>query len=96
MVIEGKEYEVSYSLRMYYTYELITNKTFIGGTLLSMSLLFFSALLSKYNDFQYTFDEFVDILDEDKTLLEKFVKFYMAEMEKINQETDKKKVKKKK
>ena len=46
VTIEGKEYEIKYSLRMYYTYEGITGTMFIGGTLLSISMLFFSVLVA--------------------------------------------------
>lgn len=96
IIIRDKEYEILYSLRMYYTYELIAGIAFTGGTLLSMSLLFFSAILSKYKDFSYTFDEFVDVLDEDNMLLEQFIEFYTTEMGKRNPESDKKKAKKEK
>ena len=95
MTIEGKEYEIKYSLRMYYTYEGITGTMFTGGTLLSISMLFFSALIANNENFPYTFDQFVGVLDEDNTLLSNFNDWLTRELEKCPAE-DKKKVPKKK
>ncbi|WP_293714430.1 hypothetical protein [uncultured Parabacteroides sp.] len=96
IVIDGKEYEIRYSLRMYYTYEGITGTMFTGGTLLSVSLLFYSALLASNDDFPYTFDQFVVILDEDNTPLDNFNNWLTGELEKRAPVEDKKKVPKKK
>lgn len=96
IVIDGKEYEIKYSLRMYYTYEGITGTMFTGGTLLSVSLLFYSALLASNDDFPYTFDQFVVILDEDNAPLDNFNCWLTAELEKRTPVEDKKKVPKKK
>lgn len=94
-IIEGKEYEVNYSLRMFYIYEGITGSIFTGGTLLSVSLLLYSALLAGNDGFPYTFDRFVDILDKDETLLDNFNNWLTEELEKRRQAEDKKKVPKK-
>lgn len=96
IVIENKEYEIKYSLRMYYTYEGITGTMFTGGTLLSVSLLFYSALLASNDDFPCTFAQLVSILDEDNTPLENFNDWLTAELEKRTPLEDKKKVPKKK
>lgn len=96
VTIEGKEYEIKYSLRMYYTYEGITGTMFTGGTLISVSLLLYSALLASNNDFLYTFDQFVGILDEDNTPLDNFNDWLTDELEKRTPVEDKKKVPKKK
>lgn len=96
VTIEGKEYEIKYSLRMYYTYEGITGTMFIGGTLLSISMLFFSVLVANNEDFPYTFDQLVNLLDEDNTPLNKFSDWLTGELEKRTPVEDKKKVPKKK
>lgn len=96
VVIKGKEYEIAYSLRMYYAYEGITGMMFTGGTLLSISILFYSALLAKNDGFPYTLDQFFDVLDEDQTLLDNFNKWLTTELEKRTPVEDKKKVPKKK
>lgn len=96
VIIKEKEYEVRYSLRMYYTYESITGTMFTGGTLLSVSFLFYSALLASNDDFPYTFDQLVGILDEDNTPLDNFNVWLAGELEKRTPVEDKKKVPKKK
>lgn len=96
VIIEGKEYEIKYSLRMYYTYEGITGTMFTGGTLLSISMLFFSALVANNENFPYTFDQLVGILDEDNVPLDNFNDWLTDELEKRTPVEDKKKVPKKK
>lgn len=96
IVIDGKEYEIKYSLRMYYTYEGITGTMFTGGTLLSVSLLFYSALLASNYDFPIEFDEFVNLLDEDETPLNAFNDWLTTELAKRRPVEDKKKAPKKK
>ena len=96
VTIEGKEYEIKYSLRMYYTYECITGTMFTGGTLISVSLLFYSALLASKDDFPCTFAQLVGFLDEDNTPLNKFRDWLTGELEKRTPVEDKKKVPKKK
>ena len=96
IVIDGKEYEIRYSLRMYYTYEGITGTMFTGGTLISVSLLLYSALLANNDDFPIEFDEFVNLLDKDVTPLNDFNDWLTTELEKRRPVEDKKKVPKKK
>lgn len=96
IIIENKEYELKYSLRMYYVYEGITGKAFAGGTLLSISLLLYSALLANNNDFPHTFDQLADILDKDETTLNNFADWLNLELEKRSFVGNKKKVPKEK
>lgn len=94
IVIENAEYEIKYSLRMYYIYESITGKAFEGNTIFSLSLLFFSALLANNKEFPYDFDQFVDVLDKDETPLNLFSEWFLSEMGKRAPDTDKKKAQK--
>ncbi len=96
IVFDGEEYEIRYSLRMYYTYEGITGSIFAGGTLLSVSILFYSALLASNDDFPYTFDQFVDVLDVNNTSLNAFNDWLTTELEKRRPVEDKKKIPRKK
>lgn len=96
VTIEGKEYEIKYSLRMYYTYEGITGTMFSGGTLLAISILFFSALLASNEEFPYTFEQLVTVLDDDNTPLNNFNGWLTAELEKRTYAEDKKKASEKK
>lgn len=95
IVIDGKEYEIKYSLRMYYTYEGITGTMFTGGTLLSVSLLFYSALLASNEEFPYTFEQLVTVLDDDNTPLNDFSDWLTVELEKRTPNDGKKKIPKK-
>lgn len=95
VTIEGKEYEIKYSLRMYYTYEGITGTMFSGGTLLAISILFFSALLASNEEFPYTFEQLVTLLDEDNAPLNDFSDWLTVELEKRTPNDGKKKIPKK-
>lgn len=95
VTIEGKEYEIKYSLRMYYTYEGITGTMFSGGTLLAISILFFSALLASNEEFPYTFEQLVTLLDEDNAPLNDFSDWLTVELEKRTPNDGKKKILKK-
>ncbi|WP_303141200.1 hypothetical protein [uncultured Parabacteroides sp.] len=82
VVINGKEYTIVYSFRMYYVYESITGEMFTGATLLSMTVLFYSALLANNEEFPLTLEQFIDALDEDDSLLGNFKMFLTNEIEK--------------
>ncbi len=84
VVIDGKEYAIAYSFRMYFMYERITGEAFKGGLLSSIAVLFYSALLANNEDFPLTFEQFVDALDENTSLLDEFNHFVAFHFERLN------------
>lgn len=80
--IKDIEYKLKYTLRALFIYERITGKSFKFEGLYSEYLLFFSILVANNENFTITFDEFIDICDEDPKLFETFREWFIAELEK--------------
>lgn len=80
--IKDIEYKLKYTLRALFIYERITGKSFQFEGLYSEYLLFFSTLVANNENFTITFDEFIDICDEDPKLFNEFRKWLVSELEK--------------
>ena len=89
--INDREYEIRYSLRMFFLYETITGEAYRGGTLYSNSVLLFSAIMAFNKDVDLTFEQFIDALDADESLLTTFNEYMTKEIENRSSH-DKKKV----
>ena len=80
--INNIEYKLKYTLRALFIYERITGKSFKFEGLYSEYLLFFSILVANNENFEITFDEFINICDEDPKLFNEFREWFIAELEK--------------
>lgn len=80
--INNIEYKLKYTLRALFIYERITGKSFKFEGLYSEYLLFFSTLVANNENFTITFDEFINICDEDPKLFNEFREWFIAELEK--------------
>lgn len=80
--IKDTEYKLKYTLRALFIYERITGKSFKFEGLYSEYLLFFSILVANNENFTITFDEFIDICDEDPKVFNEFREWFVAELEK--------------
>lgn len=87
MKIDGKEYKLKYTLRMFYLFEQVQTGSYAGG-IYGNCLLFYCCLKANNQGFEMDFEKFTDCLDDDPDLLEDFMKFLQT-----NQPKDKKKVK---
>lgn len=67
--INGKDYNIKYTIRSLFIFEQITGKSFEIKTLLDNYVFFYSMLLACNTDDVLTWDEFIDALDEDPTIL---------------------------
>ncbi len=67
--INGKDYKLKYTIRSLFIFEQITGRSFKIETMLDNYLFFYSMLLACNQDQPLTWDEFIDALDEDVTLL---------------------------
>lgn len=72
IVIKGEKFVLKYSLRVLFTFETIAKRPFEGRGLLDMYLLMYSSLLCYNDGFSMTFDEFIDICDEDPSIYKTF------------------------
>lgn len=101
--INKKEYILKYTLRALFIFEKITGTAFKFGLLHNEYVLMYSTLLANNSDdFEMSFDELIEICDEDSTIFEQYKKWLIKEIEKQIQfqdkedkEEDKKKIKKK-
>ena len=82
ITINNIEYKLKYTIRAFFIYERITNTPFKFEGLYSEYLLFFCILVANNESFQLTFDEFINICDEDPKLFTDFREWLFKELEK--------------
>lgn len=91
IVINNIEYNLKYTLRSLFIFEKITDNQFQGKQLIDYYLLFYSSLIANNSDtFKFTFDEFIELCDNDNSLFTQFIEFLNKEMNIQNQFVDKK------
>lgn len=66
--IKDKDYKIKQSIRSVFLWEQITGKAFETKTTLDNYLYFYCLLLANNDDFM-DWDEFIDTLDDDPTIL---------------------------
>lgn len=93
--IKEKEIELKYTIRALFIFEKIANKTFTTTSLTDMYLLFYSLIIANCPNIELTFDELIDLCDEDITLFTEFTTWLTSEFEKQAQFNEKKESKKK-
>ena len=69
ITINGKEYNLKYTLRALFIFEQITKKAFKIESLLDNYIFFYSLILANNKDNPIDWDEFINAMDEDSTLL---------------------------
>ena len=69
ITINGKEYNIKYTIRALFIFEQISGKSFKLESLLDNYLLFYSMLLACNNDNVLTWDEFIDAVDADPNIM---------------------------
>lgn len=84
MIINKKEYKLKYTFRALMLFEQITNKMFSIDTLTDELIFFYSLILANNPDNTPTYDEFIDAIDNDNSLMQQFHKFLSEEAEKRN------------
>lgn len=69
ITINGKEYNIKYTIRALFIFEQITGKAFEIKTTLDNYLFFYSMLLANNPDSLLDWDEFLDAMDNDTSLI---------------------------
>lgn len=88
--INGKPYQLKNTIRSLFIFEKIANKQFDGKNLIDYYILFYSNLLANNPDeFNLTFDEFIELNDQDMSLFNQFVEFITKSNQINNQLIDK-------
>lgn len=100
--IKDKDVILKYSFRSLMLFENIQNKSFTPSTTTDVLVFMYCVIMGSAKDLDFTFDEFLDMIDEDQTLVIKFSEWLTKEINKQNtlsaeekeEESDKKKLKK--
>lgn len=72
--INGKDYKIKYTIRALFIFERITGKAFMIQTVLDNYVLFYSILLANNPDCVISWDEFIDALDNNPSLIDELNK----------------------
>lgn len=70
--IKGKEYIIKYTIRALFIYEQITKKSFKVETLLDNYIFFYSIILANNKDNLLDWDDFLDAIDTDNSIIDTF------------------------
>lgn len=82
--IKDTKVELKYTLRALFLFEKIKGCAFSLNTLLDEYLFFYCLILANNKEIDMTFDDFIDVLDADITLMSKYKEFLQKEMERQN------------
>lgn len=67
--INGQEYKYKYSIRALFVFEKIAGKTFCLESTMDFFIFYYSMLLANNPDMTLSFDEFIDVCDEDPEVI---------------------------
>lgn len=82
--INGKEYNLKYSVRSLFLFEQITKKSFKIETLLDNYIFFYCIILANNKDNPIEWDDFIDAIDDDATLFSRMTEI-IAKQQKKNE-----------
>lgn len=81
ILINGKEYKIKYGIRAMLISEQITQKPFSLENMNEQLVFLYSCLLAADNSLSMSYEEFLDAVDEDMSIIIRFGK-YLAEQQK--------------
>lgn len=84
VTIKGKEIELRQSVRALMMYENITEKTFRPDGLEEIMTLMYCIVVCVTKDYSLTFDEFLDEVDNDVTVVNEFMSWLLSESDNQN------------
>ncbi len=88
MTFNNKEVELKYSIRAMMMYENITNSSFNPKNLTDILTFFYCVVVSSMKDYDYSFEQFIDELDNEPSKLEELTNWMNGNIN--NQNTFKK------
>ena len=96
--INGKEYNLKYSVRSLFLFEQITKKSFKIETLLDNYIFFYCIILANNKDNPIEWDDFIDAIDDDATLFSRMTEIIAKQQKKneLLEDDDEKEERKKK
>ena len=81
ILINGKEYKIKYGIRAMLIAEQITQKPFSLENMNEQLVFLYACLLAADNELTMSYEEFLDAIDEDMSIIIRFGK-YLAEQQK--------------
>ena len=81
ILINGKEYPIKYGIRSMLIQEQITQKPFSLDNMNEQLVFLYSCLLAADNELTMSYEEFLDAIDEDMSIIIRFGQ-YLAEQQK--------------
>ena len=81
ILINGKEYPIKYGIRSMLIQEQITQKPFALDNMNEQLVFLYSCLLAADNELTMSYEEFLDAIDEDMSIIIRFGQ-YLAEQQK--------------
>lgn len=81
ILINGKEYKIKYGIRAMLIQEQITQKPFSLENMNEQLVFLYSCLLAADNELTMTYEEFLDAVDNDMSIIIRFGE-YLAEQQK--------------
>ena len=81
ILINGKEYKIKYGIRAMLIAEQITQKPFALDNMNEQLVFLYSCLLAADNELTMSYEEFLDAIDEDMSIIIRFGQ-YLAEQQK--------------
>ena len=81
ILINGKEYKIKYGIRSMLIQEQITQKPFSLDNMNEQLVFLYSCLLAADNELNMSYEEFLDAIDEDMSIIIRFGQ-YLAEQQK--------------
>ena len=81
ILINGKEYKIKYGIRAMLHAEQITQKPFSLDNMNEQLVFLYSCLLAADNELTMSYEEFLDSIDEDMSVIIRFGQ-YLAEQQK--------------
>lgn len=82
ITINGTDYKVKYTIRALFIFEQITGRAFEIKTTMDNYLFFYSMILANNPDNPLDWDEFIDAVDNDTTLINQLNKVIMDSQKK--------------
>lgn len=80
--IHDREIKLKYSFRSILLYENITGKSFNPVTTTDTLIFMYSVIMASDKEISFTFDEFMDMIDDNPKLVVEFSEFIASEFEK--------------
>lgn len=84
ITIKEDELELRYSFRALMAYEQILGKTFEPRGITEVITFFYCVIITSKKDLQFTYDEFLDMLDENPGIIKEFSEWLTGAVQRNN------------